>query len=1193
MDYHNLIVDKLKSMDVNKLIGEIARLACESKDGFKQFHPKGKDEPRVDVAEGNQCDTDNFNQARRKALQVGCLSFFVGTGRKNFPFSSQMMSTSLAGGWDKIVLNMDAGGGKTENIAMIAIQRALMGYKTIVSVSNAKDSADAKRKTDLIYKAFQASGLDCKVAVYEKATADKNPAKARRIFTDNQVVIMTQSDLQSRVLSDRLSPEKPVLPEKFSSEFQAILDESDKNYMFDGTNPTIMSGASDGKIRKVSLTNWIKDSRLTHIELLVNIAREFEKKYGNDSDGKYLWQKGEAMEFTKEGLACFEAIMKSELSKVKSVALRNEYRRQILADAGNMLFVMRIHKQGKAYELVDKKVRMINGGMRRFDWDSVQQEYVHLIEALHYLGSDEDRKGRKGSVKGISEGNLSSIGVNARQTMNEELSGYVMFSGTNIEMLDMWVQEYLETIAVEAHVAPTLKILPRVYAKNKDKQEAKVLESIAMSIVDGSPVLTHIPLTRSEDQLNIEEVQSKMETLMDYLEHKILSEKKVKTDADKNRIQKLDKLLDKPSRYNESRTNRTFAEGLYTQLGGTAYLEKYKKLLEYNKEYHGKVKQVFNGTVPDTMDINCSENRIYLETVTEGCTKEYETKAIERFGSGFKTILLSVNANRAVDIQPYNDQLLEHIKLNNFKAFNDKYGYKEHGAVGIMTELKKDEAYFIQEAFRLGRTQGIGRAQGKVIGIYSVDDALLKGYPAFQDWLKNFSNFSTTEGKGRDYAVLGLPDFPANAMLNIDRADFEEHLSPEEKAILNRVYDKKKVDSIKEGKTSIPKSVLIARGVDVATVDQLFEMLSSHEKAITPAKLDVSHKSIDSIKNTLEKNKVSSADINLYIAMLQENKQKLSVSGLVEKGIPKQIAEMLFKSSELALFIEPDAITVNEKTAPLIETFLVGKNVVDAQKSAILELMTQTDKIKKSEFDNALEIVEGSKESKEKLKKTMENYLYVKELVEVNVLTQEEAAVFIKYGMPESTGEPTELKIEEADIKAYKSLQSKVNKLNIETNMKIAAEIQQKAREGITSSKKNLEQTEKTTKTIHKIRDLMSKRSMWKKVEVNAKYEHVPIDEIHKIKDIPSLFTMFYDYALEQHNREFANLHGISVDEIFSMDVKDPKREGLINKYTKFISKKFGVTVSFEKKNIPASYSIFQKGFLQVKIQLYFMIEQP
>ncbi len=1092
---------KLHSMEVGELIGKKGKIAdlakfCSAVFRDSAFCKDGK----VDMAAGNQCQTDKYNQARRQALQVGCLSFFVGTGRKNFPFSSQMMSTFFAGGWDKIVLNMDAGGGKTENIAMIAIQRALMGYKTIVSVSNETDADAAARKTKLIYQAFQSAGLkdaDCKVAVYEKGRADKNLAWARRLFTDNQVVIMTQADLQSRILSDRLDPEKPVLPETFSKDFNGNQDESDKNFMFDGTNPTIMSGASDGKIKKFGLTNLVKDPRLAHVELLVKISREFDAQSRKVEEGKNYWQKGEAMVFTEEGLKLYESIMEKELIKsVKSESLRSEYRSQILSEAGNMLYVMKIHKQGKGYELVDAKVRMINEGMRRFDWDSVQQEYVHLIEALHYFGSSEDRKDRTGKVKGLSEGSLSSIGVTARQTMLEELNGFVMFSGTNIELLDKWVQEYLETIAVEAHVAPTLKILPKVYSKNKDKQEAKVLETIAMSLVDGAPVLTHIPRTESNDQLNVKEVQSKMETLMDFLELEITE--------DTPRKKVLTEKLNKTSPYDKGQTNRQFAETLYQQLGAKSFLEKYKKVLRYNKEYHGKVEQAFKGIkggVPDTMDIQFSENRIYLETVIEGSTKEYETKAIERFGSGYKTILISVNANRAVDIQPYSDPLKDYIKLNNLKALNDKYGYKEHGAVGIMTEVKKDEAYFIQEAFRLGRTMGLGRAQGKVIGIYSVEDAMLAGYPQFKAWLKNFAGLTTTEGEGRDYAILGLPDFPPNAMLNIDRKDMETHLDDNEKEILKQVYEGKKRNSIEKGLT-LPRSVFLARGVEPTTVEKLF-----NNKA----------------------------------------------------------------------FFENGVIVVNTKTASLIETFLMDNSVSEGDKAAILELMAQTDKLTKSEFDKALEGIEGSGS----LKKKVENYLYVKELVEINVLSKDEARVFIEYGMPESAVAPSDLAIKEDDKEAYKSLQEKVNKQNIETNMKIAAQIQEKAREGITSSKRDLEQKEKTTKTIHKVRELMGKKSLWKKVDVNAKYEHVSIDEIHNIKDIPSLFTMFYDYALDQHNREYEQLYRKSVDEIFALDIKDPKRKEAIKAYTEFLSKKFGIIISIDKANAPISYAVFQKGFLQ------------
>ncbi|MDD5455776.1 MAG: hypothetical protein PHV30_01950 [Candidatus Margulisbacteria bacterium] len=742
----NYMEAELFSQEVNKNIQELV------KTGYKEKSVEEKqkliDKKLAEIkkeAEGIVKDKVSKNSKRyhtfvKNAMEVWAMSWNAAYPEE-FPFIEQLTATYFSVINDSIAINANAGEGKTKIITGIAFIKYLLGEKSIIGVSNDADRAAGVKSTKRIFKF-----LKMNVDEYTPADAE-NIERARGIFNNNDVVYTIHSDLQFRRLYDGLTPEKRVLPITIGEIYNYILDEADKNKNIEGINPAIISISGMGF--SPDEANYKKCYEL--VKKLVALHSENHEMFIKN---------GESAIFTENGLKELDRLIKQEKFKQSEIDF-------IKGLAGDMLVAEVIYVRGRQYQKIDGRIVLIDMGMRRIqDGRKLQGRIHNCIEAKERM-------------------RITKIDIPPAEVTTDAFvkifKGLIYLSGTMLDYSESTAKSGIDTKAIRPHVPRKLKIDTSVMCKDIATQRNKLILGIAQQLVRGNSVLSHIPYYEYHEgaQLDIKSVNEGLMTLFDLLEMEITKDSKRKSE-----------LTEKFAKNPES---AKFAKELLKELGGDNYVEAYKKALEFNKAHAAKSGLRQKGHYAERFKINL---------IKETTAVEKEQTNIEEIGNGFIQVLLSANTNRAVDVQMLGEALKDAQKKNKYKFLEWKLaqGYNNEGIVGFSTQLKADSVFYIQEIYRLARTSGIKREEGRIYGIYSLEDMLLSGEERFRDIFK-VTAMRDEQGRVRDAIVIGKPDYPPNALLNIDYNEFIKYLDQNERQTLDKILDKIKKDPKLEIKT--------------------------------------------------------------------------------------------------------------------------------------------------------------------------------------------------------------------------------------------------------------------------------------------------------------------------------------------------------------------------------------------------------
>ncbi len=526
------------------------------------------------------------------------------------------------------------------------------------------------------------------------------------------------------------------------------------------------------------------------------------------------------------GQGFFKSFYKKGSSKMYSHDLFG-FRKKIEKMSKNLLEVKVNGVEDKSYKIVDQKVRLIDEGTRRMNWDSVN-EFRQIVEGMHSFGfrgqhriatalikkqfnvegQDKEWIGKvlekDGDSfyrfrKGINEENLkqlipndpakvaimqnhllacrndsfvkfisvpkpSSLQLTTREIM-DLLKSFVGLSGTNTEIDTRMAAEGLPVVPLPSEL-PTLKQAPVIVVKDKVAQRNKVVLASFRLMFEGSSVLSHIPLSKTTDptQLSLSEVQDYLEGVMDLLELK---------NGTGNQRDLKDKQKKYPSFYSECQA--------IIDSGGPSFIAEYEKVLNFNK----KIIEQSKGAITDAD--NYIPNRIPLSMISEGSDPADETKQIRRLGNGLIQWVGSTKANRAVNVQPNTGWIKDDGKDKvDYFQLRKEFKFMDRQLAEISTQVKKHSVFITQEILRLARTRKEGgRSQAILITILSLMDDNLKGEPDYVEYVKQFGGLANN-----DAVVLGKADIPDKSKLNIDYEKFYKQLSAKEQEALDLIIPK-------------------------------------------------------------------------------------------------------------------------------------------------------------------------------------------------------------------------------------------------------------------------------------------------------------------------------------------------------------------------------------------------------------------
>lgn len=759
-EYNTLIGKKDTSKGEDNLIGKI-RTELGAEDG------KPID---LDKLKGSKYFTDY----KRMALRSWILGWAEASDFTQKPFYNQAMFAFLSLADKNVALNMGAGGGKTETLTGVAFCRASLGYDIALVVSNTKDATSGYFKTvDLLCKQ-----LGLRSSLFNKNAGDTTK-KNQYDGSKTDVLYIDISSIKSEDLEGLLKLINSNFPSDKGERLTLVIDEFDKNYLIDGANPTIITQSAGEKMSSTQALPY---------KLGIVAFEEFIKKYGNNSE--YV-NKAEAS-FTNKGILAYRELLSAVVDNASLSRLgKADIFNRAMELSGRILNVHFRVIEGTDYKFFAGEQGLIDFSMKRINWGSVNDDRP-IVEAFHVFGS----RGKRSQLNKLTKPSLSSIPLPMRGFVERDVSNIVGASATVANFTAELAREFIMTLAVEENAPRTLEEKPHVICRDQGTQLEKVTEIGFRGLVDGAPVLMHTPFTAENQfvdasQITLDQVKSDTEKFIDFMEYKVLYNKKTSvtpTVLTKNEEARLIEL----SATNIDKDQKCL--DMYSKLGGDTYFTQYSKLLEYNSKLAdlyiqaSKLNKDKAVEIPDAIN-NYNRNRLFIDTIRQGETNKSEIEKINMFGSGFAMVLLSTNTNRAVDVQskgPYLTQLLKSGVITNdaYLKLRQGYGFKDIGAIGIMTQYKEDIAFWIQEAFRLGRTAGMGREQGLVYNILSADDTAIQNDPA----LKHLFMHSTELFKDGTVVMKGGLIPPA-AKLRVDLAEIEAFYNNDEaiKAVIAQI----------------------------------------------------------------------------------------------------------------------------------------------------------------------------------------------------------------------------------------------------------------------------------------------------------------------------------------------------------------------------------------------------------------------
>ncbi|MDD4526477.1 MAG: hypothetical protein PHF25_00395 [Candidatus Margulisbacteria bacterium] len=751
---------------------------------------------RASIDEFQKANADG--KLTSKVLGMWTLSVLKSEGFR--PIEGSLATLAMQANSKDMFFNMNAGGGKTILITGLVLFRYMMGYHVVVGVSNDADKSAGVKSTTRVYETM----FGKPPAVYERPIGAYNPETLRAMFAKSRVVYVNHSDFLSRALQDIINPTERILPTDSSDSMVYILDEADKNLLIDGTNPTIMSTSNNEILKGIDKDQYVVAVRVMDAFIKNNAKKEGELVF-RVGDQFFLTEKG-TLEFKRmlaidilkvsmskivfsDNLPSVREIQ-SRIDKIKLASNAREISLQLNSSenlmyervafmANDVLDVTKTFICGEQYDVVKGKVKLLDQGMRRFNWSSVQQKYHQIVEAYHLSGSGPRRN--DGSISHISRPSFSSISLTTQKFQKDVINAILGLSGTNLEMHREIERLMIEHIPAKDIAPQTLKFAPQISVNGLEAQKQNVLFLAASKMAEGAPILLHIPKKKSgksglEAELTIQVFEEYTKDFFDFLDKKI-----------------------KDNNYSDKQF-----DAIYQRLGGGEYLVKYQAILDFN----ALVGRFFGSTK--------SSSGIGIDHVFEGTADDLEKQRIDYFGDGTIRVLMSTNSNRAVDIQPTSEFFKESWKkmisdkakpeakkrlealakylnigvdeLKGYKAHDAlillrrKSGYSNIGMVGVMTQLKRDSVEWIQEIFRLGRTLGLGRSEGAVYGVTNIWDNNLSKRPELQALVRD--NCFTEEGIS---ALMDVPFYPLNSMLQIDNIGKYLVAIPEDKEAIDAI----------------------------------------------------------------------------------------------------------------------------------------------------------------------------------------------------------------------------------------------------------------------------------------------------------------------------------------------------------------------------------------------------------------------
>ncbi len=710
--YSALIGSRESIAGSNTLIGKIR----------DELKTPGDDPIDIDKLKGSKYYTDY----KRMVLRSWILRWAQANDFQQKPFYNQAMFQFLSLADKNVAENMGAGGGKTETLTGVCVARVLLGYNVALVVSNKKDAKSGFVKT---IELLRLSGI--KSALYQKNEGDA-AKKGKFDHSKTQVLYIDNSDLKFQNLGDILKIVNAVFPTDAKKRLQLVIDEFDKNYYIDGADPTIMSKSMNDK-----MTN----KQAMPYKIGITAFEKFIEKHVDDS--KYVNKSNSG--FTREGVLKFREFLDAELKNHSfkgSMGKADAYSR-VMQLSGRILNVyLNIH-EGIDYKFFAGEQGLIDFSQKRINWGSVNEDRP-IVEAFHIFG----KRSRFADLKKLTQPSPSSIPITQIGFAKRYAAGMFGTSATVVDFTPELAREFIMVMAIEENIQRTLEEKPHIMCENKEVQLLKVTDTCLRNLVAGAPVLAHTPFTASnaaanDTQITLEEVEQNMNKFMDLMEYKILMEKvngtnvKPLTSKEKSRLSVLEK---------SGIATDSNVLNMYEKLGGEGYLKQYQKLLDYNSKLVGhyvaasKLKGKLKVEIPEFLK-NYNYSRLHMASIRQGEAVDSEIDKILAFGCGLATVLLSTSTNRAVDVQSKSDYLgtllaSGVISKKEYEKMRADYGFKDIGAVGIMTQYKSDVAFWIQEAFRLGRTSGPdSREQGSVYNILSADDTALQNDPALKHLL--------------------------------------------------------------------------------------------------------------------------------------------------------------------------------------------------------------------------------------------------------------------------------------------------------------------------------------------------------------------------------------------------------------------------------------------------------------------------
>jgi hypothetical protein len=1114
-----------------------------------------------------------YQKMTRLAIQTWALAMNSKSGFK--PFFNQAMTSYLSMMQSDLVVNINPGGGKTDLLTGMAYMRYLLGYKTVIGVSNSTDQRAGVNSTEAIFK---------KLGMRSGSYFEGSTEGARKVFADNNVIYVTNSAFMFRILKDRLDPSNSVLPHNANEIITYAIDEADKNFVFDGSNPAIMSSGSDrhliGRDREM-------------FKHAVQAIEEFKEKCKGD---EYFHNVSGEVSFTTKGELAFQSIVDEHLANV-SPEDKAWFKERIIKLQKRLLNVALNVHLGQEYEIIGKKVRLINMGMRRVDWNSVQQESHQIVEAMHMFGSRKTLY----ALDNISESSFSSSSVTARQTAEDNVAAIAAVSGTNIDIENLYARMLYQQIPMEDHVAQTLKISGEFVCLDRNTQLQNVVITAVNKLLEGKSVVIHIPIGRTtpaNNQLTIDMAQKQTQLLFAYIDCVIKGGDPTKNEALKKLISKYHAEYKELYKIDFNMFSMGALTEIYTKLCGedeASFKGKYMHSLAFNAALGEKGFGIG-----------------LIKEFTEGAPEDKELKNFRLKGS--LRLLFTANSNRAVDFQPRSDEA--------YKKMRQRYGFGDCVFSGIMTEYKRDMAFWIQEAFRLGRAAGPSRETGEIVVICSAQDKTLAQEATAVNLLRSLCSLSNEN----PVIMMNAGGFPSNARYLIPYDDFSKKLEPNEKTLLNSL-----LDSAFDEKGDLRINSLKKSGVDVKAIELLYKYFFKNGNVLSP----------DAEKNIVEmlvNRGVLKAGDKLEAGMPEENKQLIirtilldnmrrsdfeelakahfckqeadkvlsgnyldlikGLNGLDKKfeqlfdeSLMRKVKEDSYVKSLEAFFKdkirptnEADIVLFLKETGIMTITDLTRIKDDPENISKILKMVGYMRLTPEARKEMVVDILNGSSSPLfiEKgltdigfrvIEQKAQRYESARFLESIGAFNKKQAALYIKYGLTDE-GVPQNIKNDSNFVKMRKV----ASEASLEVQNMIRNNIQNQHREGVMSTRDNQQQQTDRQLSVTKALDIIRKgRTAWK--TSSKLYESRGLVGLKDVKDMPTLLTIMFETALGSYVDEFKSTLPADKQANWYSDKETVK------KFYDYFKTKTGIDITFDQTN---SKLVSEQHFSSTIVQSFY-----